>query len=234
MEPGLLVGSLEGFRRSLIRIAIIAAALWALLYPFNDRLILILTRPLPSGLAYFKVSEAFLTTLKVSLYAALFLLVPLIFREVWRAAGPLLLRGGRQYLYPVVLSASILFYGGTVICYLVVLPAGIKFLTAYGRGQMEPLLSAGRYLTFAVAFLFGFGLTFEMPLIMLLLSRAGIVNHQMLIRKWRYAILGIVVVSAIITPTPDIYNMSLMAAPLATLYGASIILVRLFGKATPR
>lgn len=237
MDRGLLVQNLEGFRHTLVRLLIIAFALGAASYYYNQQLIVILKRPLGQELAYYKVTEAFYATLKVSLYASVFLVMPLIFLALWRFCAPLFflrasgqVRGERSRTGLVVFFASFLFYGGAALCYFIVLPSGVKILTTYGQGQMEPLLSADLYITFVMAFLFAFGMTFQLPLVAVLLSRAGIINHRMLTKYRRYAILGIVVIAAVVTPTPDIYNLSLMAVPLLALYEISIILVRFFGK----
>ena len=230
MELGLLADSLGRFRKSLIRVVIVTALLWTALYPFHNRLLSLLSRPFPQELAFFKVTEAFYATLKVSLYGAVFLVMPLVFAEIWRFLAPIFFRNMNRHTLPVALAASFLFYSGVAICYFIVLPRGIIFLTSYGVGQMEPLISVDRYLTFTVAFMFGFGLSFQMPLGMLLLSQVGLVNHRMLSRNRRYAILILVIIAAVVTPTPDVYNMSLMAGPLLALYEISIVLVWLFGK----
>lgn len=237
MDRGLALHNLEAFRRSLVRLFIIAGALGVGSYYYNQELIVFLKRPLDQPLAYYKVTEAFYATLKVSLYTSVFLLMPLVFLEAWRFSAPLFflrtsgqVRGERNRTPLVVFFASFLFYGGAALCYFIVLPTGIKFLASYGQGQMEPMLSADRYITFVMAFLFAFGLTFELPLVAVLLSRVGLINHLMLARYRRYAILGIVVIAAVVTPTPDVYNLSLMAVPLLILYEISIILVRFLGK----
>ena len=230
MDRALLAKNLAGVRRSLVRLVIVAGVLAVVGYLFNHQLIQFIQRPLSQPLAYFKVTEAFYAGLKVSLFASLFLVMPLILLEVWKFAFPFFWPEAGRYNWLVTLAASFLFYGGASICYLIVLPAAVKFLVGYAQGHMEPLISVDRYLSFASAFIFGFGLTFQLPLAMVLLARAGVVTSSWLVKNFRYAVLAIVVVAAIITPTPDVYNLSLMAGPLLALYGASILLVKIFGK----
>lgn len=237
MDRGLFMQSLEGFRHALVKLLIGTAVLAVGSYYYNQQLIVILKRPLGQELAYYKVTEAFYATLKVSLYTSIFLMMPLIFLVAWQFCAPLFflrasgqVRGERSRTGLVVFFASFLFYGGAALCYFILLPSGVRFLASYGQGQMEPLLSADLYITFVMAFLFGFGMTFQLPLVAVLLSRVGIINHRMLTKYRRYAILGIVIIAAVVTPTPDVYNMSLMAAPLLVLYEISIILVWFFGK----
>lgn len=225
-----MLKNLDGARHSLVRLVIVAGVVALGGYLFNHQLLQFIQRPLSQPLAYFKVTEAFYATLKVSLFTSLFLIMPLIFLEVWKFTFPFFWPGARRYNGLVTLLASFLFYGGATVCYLLVLPAAVKFLVGYAQGQMEPLISIDRYLTFATAFIFGFGLTFQLPLAMVLLARAGVVTSGWLVKNFRYAVLAIVVVAAILTPTPDVYNLSLMAGPLLALYGISILLVKIFGK----
>lgn len=230
MEPRELTKGLGGFRSGLIRICVAIAVLWAALFSQHQRVIAFLARPLDRPMAYFKVPEAFYASLKVSLFAALFLLMPLIFYQLWQFVSPVFMKGAKRLSGVVTFFASLLFYSGAAVCYLVVLPAGVKFLLGFGGGQIEPVISVDRYITFATAFIFAFGLSFEMPLVLTLLSRVGAVSYRGLSKNRRYAILIIVIAAAIITPTPDVYNLSLMAGPLLVLYEISLILVRIFGK----
>jgi sec-independent protein translocase protein TatC len=136
----------------------------------------------------------------------------------------------RRYAVPVVVAASALFVGGAYLCYALVLPFGLTFLIGFGHEVAEPQLSVDRYFSFVLMLSFAFGIFFELPLIMLLLGRAGIVNARLLSRYRRYALLAIVTAAAIVTPTTDAYTLALLAGPLMILYEVSIVLVRWFGK----
>jgi sec-independent protein translocase protein TatC len=131
----------------------------------------------------------------------------------------------------VVLAATGLFYGGAFFSYFLVLPVAINFLVSYGtENNLQPMIGLSKYLTFTVGLIFAFGAIFELPLILLILGRIGVVGYLGLARNRRYALLLNAVVSAILTPTPDAYTMLLMMVPIQVLYEASIWLVRIFGK----
>lgn len=179
-------------------------------------------------LVYYSVPEAFLSSVKIALFTGIFFSAPFLFNELWKSVAPFFTPHSREYSHPVVASASLLFYAGGTICYYLLLPAGIQFLIGYQTSHIKAAISLDSYVSFSASFIFGFGIAFEMPLVMLLLGKAGVVNALMLKEYRRYAILIIAIVSAIITPTPDVFNLSLMAVPLLVLYELSIILVRVF------
>lgn len=187
-------------------------------------------KPLGMPLVYFGIPEAFLITVRIALFTGVFFSVPVIFRELWGSIAPFFSHDSKRYSIPLVASASILFYTGTAICYYLLLPSGIQFLVSYQTDHIKAAISVDSYISFFASFIFGFGFAFEMPLVMLVLGKAGIVNAPMLSKYRRYAILIIVIASAIITPTPDFFNLALMSVPLIALYELSIILVRMFGK----
>jgi sec-independent protein translocase protein TatC len=225
-----LIEAFENFRTKLVRLAIILGALTALGYWQAPRIAALLQRPSESPLVYYAPGEAFLTNVKLGFFAALFVLAPVIFFLIWNSFAFYVTPYSRRYAAPVVAAASALFVGGGYLCYALVLPFGLTFLMGFGDEVAAPQLSVDRYFSFVLMLSFAFGIFFEMPLIMLLLGKAGIVNARMLSRYRRYSILAIVTAAAIITPTTDAYTLALLAGPLMVLYEASIILVRLFGK----
>ena len=166
--------------------------------------------------------------MKLGFCAAVFILAPVIFFLIWDAFAFYVTPYSRRYAVPVVVAASF-FIGGTYLCYALVLPFGLTFLMGFGGAVAGLQLSVERYFSFVLMMSFAFGVFFEMPLIMLLLGKASIVNAPMLSRYRRYAILAIVTTAAIITPTTDAYTYPL-AGPLMILYEVSILLVRWFGK----
>jgi sec-independent protein translocase protein TatC len=225
-----LVEAFENFRTNLIRLAIILCALTALGYWQAPLIAALLQQPSRLALVYYAPGEAFLTNLKLGFFAAVFVLAPLIFFLMWDSFAFYVTPYSRRYAVPVVAAASCLFIGGAYLCYALVLPFGFTFLLGFGGEVAEPQLSVERYFSFVLMMSFAFGIFFEMPLIMLLLGKAGIVNARMLSRYRRYAILAIVTAAAIITPTTDAYTLALLAGPLMILYEVSIVLVRFFGK----
>jgi sec-independent protein translocase protein TatC len=225
-----LVEAVENLRTKFIRLAVFLGVLTALGYWQAPLIATILQRPSAVPLVYYAPGEAFLTNVKLGFCAAVFLLAPVIFYLIWDAFAFYVTPYSRRYAVPVVVAASSLFIGGAYLCYAVVLPFGLSFLMGFGGEVADPQLSVGRYFSFVLMMSFAFGAFFEMPLIMLLLGKAGLVNAPMLGRYRRYAVLAIVTAAAIITPTTDAYTLALLAGPLMILYEVSIVLVRWFGK----
>ncbi len=178
-------------------------------------------------LVAFGIPESFLAILKLTLYASLFLSMPLIFFHLWKAFAPLFQKRGLKSSPSVLLTAIFLFYLGAFFCYFITLPFGVQFLLGYQSAHIKPMISVGKYVSFCTFFIFGFGLTFELPLILALLSYLRLIRASFLTRNRRYAILLIAIVAAVVTPTPDVFNMALMGGPLYILFEIGIILVKI-------
>jgi sec-independent protein translocase protein TatC len=231
MDRNAVFDKLESLRGALIRSFILIGILGAVSYFFWKEALYFLQKPLGLPLIMYSLPEAFLTSLRLALFLGIFLGVPFICNGLWGALAPLFSFGARRYSLPVVLAATCLFYGGAFFCYFLVLPVGINFLVTYGsENNLQPMIGLSNYLTFAVGLILAFGAIFELPLILLILGRIGVVGYHGLARNRRYALLLNTVASAILTPTPDAYTMLLMMAPIQVLYEASIWLVRIFGK----
>jgi sec-independent protein translocase protein TatC len=225
-----LVEAFESLRAKLFRLAAALGILTVLGYWQAPLIAAVLQRPNEFPLVYYAPGEAFLTNVKLGFFAAVFVLAPVIFYLVWDSFAFYVTPYSRRYAAPVVTAASCLFIGGAYLCYALVLPFGLTFLMGFGNAVAEPQLSVDRYFSFVLMMSLAFGVFFELPLIMLMLGKAGIVNSRLLSRYRRYAILAIVAVAAIITPTTDAYTLALLSGPLMILYEVSIILVRFFGK----
>jgi sec-independent protein translocase protein TatC len=182
------------------------------------------------SLVFLGPAEAFWMHLKVSLIAGLILSLPVIFFQLWKFISPGLLPKERRYIIPFVISASSLFFVGAFFCFIIVLPFAINFLLTYKTENLIPMISVGKYVDFCLKFILAFGAIFELPLIILFLSRMGIVKPETLARQRKYAILGAFVVAAILTPTPDAFNQTLMAVPIILLYEVGILVSRIFVK----
>ena len=221
---------LEGLRGALIRMFLITLALMAVSYFFWKDALHLLQKPLGLPLIMYSLPEAFITSLRLALFIAIFLAAPFIFYGLWGALSPLLSSFPPRSSLLIVLSASALFYGGTSFCYFIVLPVGINFLVTYGSENLQPMIGLAKYLTFSIGLIFAFGLIFELPLIMLILGRAGVIGYQGLAKNRKYALLINSILSALLTPTPDAYTMLLMMIPMQILYELSIWLVKIFGK----
>jgi sec-independent protein translocase protein TatC len=221
---------LEGLRGALIRMFIITGALSVISYFFWRDALHFLQKPLGLPLIMYSLPEAFFASLRLALFTGIFLAVPFIFNGLWGAFAPLFSFNGRRYSLPIILSASALFYGGAFFCYYFVLPVGINFLITYGSGSLKPMIGLSKYMSFSIGLIFAFGVVFELPLIMLVLGRVGLIGYKGLARNRKYALLLNSVLSAIITPTPDAYTMCLMMIPIQILYELSIWVVKIFGK----
>jgi sec-independent protein translocase protein TatC len=218
---------LSKLRKGLFQI-IVAVLLWGIIvYPFSKTLLRHLHTLLREDLIAFAIPEAFLSLLKLTLYTSLFLSVPIIFYQVWKSFAPLFRKKGLESGVPTLLASIFLFYLGASFCYFVTLPFGIQFLLGYQSTHIKPMISVGKYISFCVFFTFGFGLTFELPLILALLSYIKVVKASFLTRNRRYAILLIAIIAAVVTPTPDVFNMSLMGGPLYILFEIGVILVKI-------
>jgi sec-independent protein translocase protein TatC len=214
----------KGFLQIITAIVLIGIGL----FPFSKPLLRQLRNTsLKTDLVAYGIPESFLSLIKLTLYASLFFSIPIIFYHVWKAFAPLFRLKGVKSSTSIFLTAIFLFYLGAFFCYFVTLPFGVQFLLGYQSAHVKAMISVGKYVSFCTAFIFGFGLTFELPLILALLSYIKVVNSAFLIRNRRYAILLIAIMAAIITPTPDVFNMSLMGGPLYILFEIGVILVKI-------
>ena len=147
-------------------------------------------KTLETNLVAFSIPEAFFSLLKLTLYTSLFSSIPVIFYQIWKAFTPLFRSKGLSSGNTVLITAILLFYLGAFFCFFVTLPFGVQFLLGYQSAHIKPMISAGKYVSFCTVFIFGFGLTFELPLILALLSYLRVVNAAFLTRNRRYAILS--------------------------------------------
>ena len=176
---------------------------------------------------YLSLPEVFLSSIELSIYAGLFFAIPLVIYLAWHEFhGISGLRPAQGYMF--ILAAIALFYVGSFFCYSIVLPSGIKFLIDYGQGNnIMAMISMQRFVVFCAAMIFAFGLTFEVPIVLLILGKVGLVKSRTLSKTRRFAALFIVIGASIITPTPDIYNMALLAVPTYLLYEVGILLMKM-------
>lgn len=233
MDRDTLISQLDRLRWALIRtlVAVLVAAIAG--YAASRPLLEFLHRPLADvPLRFLRLTEPFFAYIKVALFAGLFVVLPFIIREIWLALAPAFMgeEAARHRVWGITLAASALFYAGAVICYIFVLGAAVPFLLTFGGDQLQPFLSVSDYLGLVMTLLLVSGLMFELPLVLVVLGRLGIVDARMLSRFRRYAIVLNALLSAVLTPTPDAYTMLLMMLPLLVLYELSVILVRIFGK----
>ncbi len=159
--------------------------------------------------------------IKIALFGGLFLASPIVFYEIWRFITPGLKAKEKKYIIPFVTASLVFFAGGALLAYYSFEHA-LKFLQAVGGSQIHADYQPNSYLTLILLMMFIFGLTFEFPVILVSLELANIVTPHQLLRAWRWAIIGIVVISAVITPSGDPFSMLALAVPLVGFYFASI------------
>jgi sec-independent protein translocase protein TatC len=172
--------------------------------------------------------EQLLMSFNIALWAGLALALPFILHQVWLFIAPGLYPQERKYAGPFVIGAGFSFLAGAAFCYYLILPPMVKFLVDFLGGSVEGLFSIGTWIGQMLTLLVAFGLCFEIPILAVLLTRIGIVNHVMLGKLRKYAFIVILLLAAIITPTPDPLNMSIAAAPLYLLYELGVVLSRFF------
>src|SRR5262245_60906130 len=198
---------------------------------FSAEMVAWLNRPFPNPLVFYGPTEALFASIKVSFLAAVLVSFPVIFYQFWKFVEPALLPKEQRWGIPLFLLAGLLFSLGLVFCNLIILPLVIAFFVSFGMDRdITPELSVGTYIDFNVKFLLTFGCAFELPLVLTILARIGIVSAQGLAKYRKHAILGSLILSAIITPDATLFTMLLMAVPLTVLYEVGILGARIFGR----
>jgi sec-independent protein translocase protein TatC len=221
-----IIVCLEALRRTLLRTIVVAGIASVLSFFFSKKLALLLIKMVHVKVYYFTLPEVLFASVELAIYCGIFLSVPVAGFIGWREFRPFLEQKKiHSHLFAGV--AIVLFYIGSLFCLVVALPNGISFLLSYEGGAIKAMISIKRLIAFCVAMMFGFGFAFELPLALLLLSKLGIVTSRTLAKGRRYAVLFIVIAASVITPTPDVYNMSLLAVPLYVLYELGLLFVRM-------
>jgi sec-independent protein translocase protein TatC len=205
---------------------------------FTPAIMKFVSRPLTkmdTRLVFTTPTEAFWTFMKVAMITGLFIAMPIVLWNVWAFVAPGLHKHERKYAAPFVIIGSALFLLGGAFALLVIVPYASNFLVSFGQDQgLQPMISVASYTDFVVKFTLAFGLVFELPVVITLLAMIGVVTPQFLSRNRKYAVLVNFVIAAILTPTPDIINQSLMAGPLIILYELGILSARVFGRKAPK
>jgi sec-independent protein translocase protein TatC len=203
-------------------------------FTFSADMVAWLNRPFPNQLVFYGPTEALFASIKVSFLAAVLASLPVVFYQFWKFVEPALLPKEQRWGIPIFLLAGVLFALGLVFCNLVILPLVIDFFVSFGMDRdITPQLSVGTYIDFNVKFLLVFGCAFELPLVLTILARVGVVSAQMLAKYRKHAILSSLIVSAIVTPDATLFTMLLMAVPLMVLYEIGILGARIFGRGGP-
>lgn len=228
-----LFDHLEELRRRIIYAALFWAVGVGVAWNYHNQLLALLKAPLKHAgvtvqLVATQLTDQFMLLLNISMWAGLVLALPFIMYQVWAFIAPGLYPSERRWAVPFILGAGLAFAGGAFFCYKVLLPNMIGFLLGLLGTQVNNLLRASDYVGTVITFMVASGLIFELPILSVILTRIGIVNWRLLSRIRKFAFIVILIVAAVITPTPDPYNMMLVALPIYALYELGVLLSRVF------
>lgn len=221
---------------SVVAVIIMTIVMWN----FHDALLAWITKPLVDALVATakisqkaamgmivtrELSEAFFVAMKVSFFAGLLAALPVILAQLWLFIAPGLYTNEKKMMIPIVVGGTVMFLSGAAFAYYFVTPIGFAFFIEFGSASFVPMYNIGEYVEFFTKILFGFGLAFELPVVCYFLALLGLIDDKMMTGFFRYAIVIIFIIAAVLTP-PDVISQILMAVPLIVLYGVSILIVR--------
>jgi sec-independent protein translocase protein TatC len=231
-----LLDHLVELRTRLLRCIVALGLAFAVCFYFAEDIFAILVRPLagafPDGtdpvLVYTQLYEAFFVEIKVALFAAFFVTFPIIANQLWAFVAPGLYAKEKQAFLPFLLATPVLFVAGASLAYFIVMPTAFRWFLGF-QGQVagvsqEALPAMGGYLDLVMRFILAFGISFLLPVLMLLLNRAGLITREQFATSRRYVIVGIFVVAAVATP-PDVVSQLILAIPLMILFEGSLLLM---------
>jgi sec-independent protein translocase protein TatC len=228
-----LLEHLEELRRRILWSALIWLLMAAVAWEVRIRLLDLLERPLQAYalahklaldqlLVFHNLLDPLITSLKIAGFGGLLLALPFTGYQLWAFIAPGLYPHERRMAIPFLLGAGFSFTLGALFAYYVVLPVAVPILVSFLGNAARPLLSIGNYVGWVLTFMAGMGVLFEMPVVSYLLAALGLLSSQFLIRNWRVAVLLLVILAAVITPTADVVSLTLVSLPLLALFALSI------------
>ena len=231
-----LIEHLRELRSRLFKMVVAVGIAFVFAYIYSGEIYGLLMEPLISKLpassrfvAFTSVTEPFMTYLKAAFFTSLIFASPVILYQAWAFVAPALYEKEKRVFFPLVIFSWILFIGGMAFSYYVVLPAGLEYLLSFSGAEVKPFISMREYFTLILQFMAALGVSFELPLVMLVISKIKLVSYKTYIGYWRYAIIGAFIVGAVISP-PDVFSQTLMSLPLIFLYCVGVLLAYLFEK----
>jgi sec-independent protein translocase protein TatC len=222
---------LEELRKRIVYSVMAVAVGTGLCWGYRERIYGVMQKPimdalraqhLPEKLVYLNPVDPFNLYLKISMLAGLFLTSPFVLYQVWMFISPGLYRNEKKYILPFMVSTITLFTLGGYFGYSIAYPRALDFFVVKFNGQFQPMITINEYTQLFLSIVAGMGLIFELPILVFFLAFLGIMSPSFMIKNFRYAILVIFILAAIVTPTPDIVNMCVFAAPMLALYALSI------------
>jgi sec-independent protein translocase protein TatC len=226
---------LEELRRRLIICVITLVAGFIVCWLYRDPIFSIVQAPFlryvsqGDKLSFISLTEPFFVYMKVSALAALILTSPILMSQLWLFIAPGLYKKEKMYAVPFIFFSTLFFLVGCLFCYYYVFPFACRYFLEVGS-QFKQEVRVNDYFSLFSKLMLAIGVIFEIPILAFVLARFGIINHHFLLNKFKYAILIAFIVSAIITPTPDVVTQTFLAVPMLVLYLASILIAWIFGK----
>jgi sec-independent protein translocase protein TatC len=221
-----LLGHLQEIRRRLVYCTIALIVTVAASFFLTDRIIKFLESYVPEGtsITFIEVTEMFGVWFKVCLYSALVMALPFFILQLVLFIRPALTRKERAYLYLLLPAVLLCFLGGAAFAWYVFLPHALEFLLGFGKELVdEPQIRISNLISFEVQIIFWMGIVFELPVVTFFLAKIGILNYRWLVKQWKWAFIGSFVLGAVITPTPDPINCTIVSVPIFLLYLLSIV-----------
>jgi len=219
---------LEELRSRIIKVLVSVLIFSIVTYFFSERVIDFLARPV-AKVYFFSPTEAFAVRIKMSIILGIILSVPVIFYQIWQFVVPGLFEREVKAVVPAVIFSTLFFLIGGTFYFFIVFPMAIKFLMGFGTEKLEPMIKIGAYISFISYTTLAFGAVFELPVVAYFLGKLGIITDKTLRKGRRYAILGILILAATITP-PDVFSQVMLAIPLYFLYEVSIVVLKMTQK----
>jgi sec-independent protein translocase protein TatC len=215
-----LLGHLQEIRRRLVYCTVFLIITVAISWFLTDRIIIFLESYVPTDteIIFTSVTEMFGVWFKVCLYSALVMALPFFVLQVILFVRPALTRKERAYLYLLMPAIVLCFLGGAAFAWYVFLPHALQFLLDFGKNMATPRINIGNLISFEVQIIFWMGVVFELPVLTFFLAKIGILNYRWLAKQWKWAFIGSFVLGAVITPTPDPINCTIVSVPIFLLY----------------
>jgi sec-independent protein translocase protein TatC len=226
---------LEELRQRLVRTFIYLAGAFAICWWFHLQIFEFLVSPMRragyrEAFITTGLGEAFFLYMKMSFFVGIFVASPFVLYEIWAFIAPGLYKHERAWAIPFIGFGTLFFISGALFGHYYLFPMTFNFLIGFTGPDMKLLPKVDEYWSFYSWFLLGLGVVFQIPVIIFVLARIGLVNAKMLLRGWKWAVLGSFVMSAVITPTPDIVTQTALAGPMIGLYGLGVLVAWLFGR----
>jgi sec-independent protein translocase protein TatC len=226
---------LEELRVRLVHSLVALVVGFGVCWHFHEKLFYFLTQPLRRAypqveFIFTSPTEALMLHMKMAFFVGIFVAAPYLLYQVWAFVSPGLYPHEKVYAVPFIVAGTLFFLGGASFGHFFLFPLTFRFMIGFGGPDMKFMPRVGEYYTFYSWFLLGLGLVFQLPVVVFIVSRIGLVTPRFLIRNFKYAILIAFLLSAIITPTPDVVTQSLLALPMLGLYLLGVGVAWLFGK----